>query len=540
LKSRKIFLYLIFISGGVVLSLELITSRILTPFFGVSLYIWTAILSITLTFLAFGYQFGGWLTKRIAQKYHESLLLFFPILSALFIGLSCLIYPVVLPKLSGIGLIFGSFLGSAILLAFPLILLSSLNPILIALFHQPSNSKDAGAGFILFISTFGSVVGVLVTALLIVPNLTNYSAMLVNGAFLGFFIIFVHFITKQNRTDVVNKRLLISSVVITSFCLLLLFFKNSYLESVTSDIDKLGNRFKILSEYSSHSGNLKVIGIIPKGEKTISHYQLIENGLSQNFISKEGKPLSPYAYNLANLAKFSTNPKSALVLGLGGGEVPRMLSNKGMEVTVVDINPNNLRAAKEYFHYKQNKTKIVFEDARTFVKNCFSNYDLTILDLFQADGMPEHIMTKEFFKDIKTCLSKNGILVLNIFIESYNEVTKMSLLATVHEVFGNAHFFPTVKNSPNDNKYKLINAYILATKKKLPKLIDFNLEDTPIIYQKRFHALLKSHQVFHKNSFENYTVISDNNNIFSVLFAKQYMRQRQKMVSDIPSRILIN
>ena len=540
MQSRKIFLCLIFISGGVVLSLELITSRILTPFFGVSLYIWTAILSITLTFLAFGYQFGGWLTKKVEDKYHESLLLFFPILSALFIVLSCLIYPIILPKLSGSGLIIGSFLGSAILLAFPLILLSSLNPILIALFRQSSNSKDAGAGFILFTSTFGSVVGVLVTALLIVPNLTNYSAMLVNGSFLGLFIVFVHFRTKQNRTDLINKRLLICSVIITSFCLLLLLFKNSYLENITSNVNKFGTRFKILSEYPSHSGNLKVVGVIPKGKKEVSYYQLLENGLAQNLISNKGKPLSAYAHNLVNFAQFSTNPKSALVLGLGAGEVPRMLSNKGMEVTVVDINPNTLRAAKEYFHYKPNKTKIIFEDARTFVKNCVSNYDLTILDLFQADGMPEHVMTKEFFKDTKTCLTNNGILILNVFVEPENEDTKMSLLATVHDVFGETHYFPTVINSSNDYKYNFINAYILAPKKKLPKLIKFSLEDTPVIYQKEFHGLVKSHQVFHKKAFENHTAISDNGNIFSVLFAKQYMRQRKKLISDTPSRILIN
>ena len=540
MKSRKIFLCLIFISGGVVLSLELITSRILTPFFGVSLYIWTAILSTTLTFLAFGYQFGGWLTKRLDEKYHESLLLFFPVLSALFIGLSCLLYPLVLPKLSGVGLITGSFLGSAILLAFPLILLSSINPILIALFRQSSNSKDAGAGFILFTSTFGSVFGVLVTTLFIVPNLTNYSAMLVNGSFLGFFIIVVHIRTKQNRTDVINKKLLISSVLVTSFCLLLLFFKNSYLENVTSNIDKLGNRLKILSEYSSHSGNLKVVGIIPKGKKEVSHYELLENGLTQNVISKEGKPLSAYAYNLVNFAKFSTNPKSALILGLGGGEVPRMLNSKGMEVTVVDINPNNLRAAKEFFHYKPNNTKIIFEDARIFVKNCFNEHDIVILDLFQADGMPEHVMTKEFFEDVKTCLNSNGILISNIFIETNNDATKMPLLATIYKVFGNTHYFSTKINSSNKDKNRLTNAYILAAKKKMSETIKFSLDDTPITFQKEFHALLQSHQVIHKNLFKKYKIISDNGNIFSVLFAKQYMRERKKLVSNTPSRILIN
>ena len=62
------YLLLIFFTGAVVLSLELLASRILTPFFGVSLYIWTSILSITLIFLAIGYQFGGWLTSKIKSE----------------------------------------------------------------------------------------------------------------------------------------------------------------------------------------------------------------------------------------------------------------------------------------------------------------------------------------------------------------------------------------------------------------------------------------------------------------------------------------
>ena len=58
-------LSLIFFTGAVVLSLELLASRILTPFFGVSLYIWTSILAVTLIFLALGYQLGGWITSKI-------------------------------------------------------------------------------------------------------------------------------------------------------------------------------------------------------------------------------------------------------------------------------------------------------------------------------------------------------------------------------------------------------------------------------------------------------------------------------------------
>ena len=54
----------IFITGAVTLSLEVLASRIMTPYFGVSLYIWAGILSITLIFLALGYQLGGRLSQR--------------------------------------------------------------------------------------------------------------------------------------------------------------------------------------------------------------------------------------------------------------------------------------------------------------------------------------------------------------------------------------------------------------------------------------------------------------------------------------------
>jgi hypothetical protein len=50
---------LIFVTGAVTLALEVLASRIMTPYFGVSLYIWAGILSITLIFLAFGYRLGA-------------------------------------------------------------------------------------------------------------------------------------------------------------------------------------------------------------------------------------------------------------------------------------------------------------------------------------------------------------------------------------------------------------------------------------------------------------------------------------------------
>jgi len=101
--SDGMLLYVIlFISGGAVLALELLASRILTPYFGVSLYIWTGILSITLVALALGYWAGGRFASgrgasvgRLAQRFA-----LMPAVAAFAIVASCLVYPHLFPRLA--------------------------------------------------------------------------------------------------------------------------------------------------------------------------------------------------------------------------------------------------------------------------------------------------------------------------------------------------------------------------------------------------------------------------------------------------------
>ena len=108
---------MIFITGAVTLSLEVLASRIMTPYFGVSLYIWAGILSITLIFLALGYQLGGRMSQRREKDSLPLSLLSAPLWAALSIVVAAAIYPVVFPWLSTTNLILASFLGGTILLA---------------------------------------------------------------------------------------------------------------------------------------------------------------------------------------------------------------------------------------------------------------------------------------------------------------------------------------------------------------------------------------------------------------------------------------
>ena len=229
------YLSLIFFTGAVILSLELLASKILTPFFGVSLYIWTAILSVTLIFLAIGYQFGGWITSKINSKNYEELFIFIPFISSFFILVSTLIYPLLLPKLVGLNLLIGSFIGSFILLSIPLVLMSAMNPILISIVkYKDDQSSDSKSGFVLFISTIGSVFGVIFTALVLIPNFTNFSAYILNALFLIVYTLFIYFFIGYSSFKKLKKLFLFLNLILF-FCLLsVYYFKHNYLNHFTS------------------------------------------------------------------------------------------------------------------------------------------------------------------------------------------------------------------------------------------------------------------------------------------------------------------
>src|SRR5262245_1317419 len=96
---------ILFVSGGAVLALELLASRIMNPYFGVSPFIWTGILSITLIALAPGYWAGGRLAAHraggaAAAARLTQLYALLPAIAALAVIGACLVYPYLFPALA--------------------------------------------------------------------------------------------------------------------------------------------------------------------------------------------------------------------------------------------------------------------------------------------------------------------------------------------------------------------------------------------------------------------------------------------------------
>src|SRR5512138_3048200 len=65
--SRAFLVYLIItavVCGSLVMVIEVLGSRVIGPFFGVSLFVWTALITVTLVSLSLGYWVGGLLSER--------------------------------------------------------------------------------------------------------------------------------------------------------------------------------------------------------------------------------------------------------------------------------------------------------------------------------------------------------------------------------------------------------------------------------------------------------------------------------------------
>jgi spermidine synthase len=119
-----------------------------------------------------------------------------------------------------------------------------------------------------------------------------------------------------------------------------------------------------------------------------------------------------------------TAPKRLLVVGLGGGTLPTALREvlPDAEIDTVEIDPSVTRVAREYFGFKDDPKLKVFEmDGRVFVKRAAREgrkYDAILLDAFDHEYIPEHLLTKEFLEEVKSLLAPGGVLVGNTFSSS--------------------------------------------------------------------------------------------------------------------------
>ncbi len=140
-----------------------------------------------------------------------------------------------------------------------------------------------------------------------------------------------------------------------------------------------------------------------------------------------------YAHSVMSGLAYNADPKRILIIGLGGGSLPRAFEKvlPNTEIVSVEIDPAVVKLAKRYFFYQENdRIKTSVKDGRVYIKRALrteQKFDWIILDAFNGDYIPEHLLTVEFLNETKQLLTPKGLLSANTFNSSrlydYESVT---------------------------------------------------------------------------------------------------------------------
>ena len=539
-RGNLVLLYaILFVSGASILALELLASRIMTPYFGVSLYIWTGILSITLLALALGYWAGGRLAARPANaKSHAGRLLrlyaWMPAVAAAGIVGACLAYPHVFGALANWSLVLGAFAAALVFLLVPLVATSAMNPLLVALLleRHAAGGGDAGAGKVFFVSTLGSVAGVFLTAFVLIPYVSNYTATLVVAGVLAALTIVVVVAAPAGSARVAGAGA--AGVAALLFSAGALWQADSY-TGRQGPFSYGGASWTLEASASSLFGTVKVLKSeeIEPGRFVRMYFH---DGLTQNTVDSNNRSASFYTYALEGLARmYGADATRTVVLGLGAGMVPMRLAERGLNVEVVDIDPVAKRIAAAHFGFDERKVATHVADARTFVRQCSGAYDVAVVDLFHGDGTPEYLVTREFFRDLKHCLAEGGVAVFNTFADLEHPRAYAHLLETLSSEL--PHF---VLYRPDAEGSVHVNSFIVAAARPLREARRVTFDDVPARHQTALWNMLGKPLPLTPALTAGGRVITDAVSTAAHDFAAMQLSYRRTVVEGMPAGMLMN
>ncbi|MFW5927526.1 MAG: fused MFS/spermidine synthase, partial [Wenzhouxiangella sp.] len=179
------FIFLVaFVEGGAVMAVEITGAKLVGPFYGSSLYVWAAVLALTLGGLATGYFAGG----RLSRHFPDRRALFSIILvSALLVAAMPWVAPWVMKATLGMELRLGITLSALVFLFPPLACFGMVSPLIIRLISTHRELIGRATGTVYAISTLGGILVTFIVVFYAIPEIGMRETLLVTAGFLAFF-----------------------------------------------------------------------------------------------------------------------------------------------------------------------------------------------------------------------------------------------------------------------------------------------------------------------------------------------------------------
>jgi spermidine synthase len=195
--------------------------------------------------------------------------------------------------------------------------------------------------------------------------------------------------------------------------------------------------------------------VIDRGEL---RYLLLDGGL--HTIAHAGSYASHHPYvQVAELAAdLFAEPGEMLLIGLGGGSAARTFRRNGWRTDAVEIDPQVVEVAKQYFGLVPEDATVVIADGRRFLASTDRRWQIVFLDAFGSSSIPFHQVTSEALEIARSRLVSGGVLMMNVESVGWSDILIRSLGATLHQHF--AHVIALPISEPPD---RLGNVILLAS-----------------------------------------------------------------------------
>jgi spermidine synthase len=425
---HRIGIYItVFLTGAAIMVIELLGTRIIAPFYGASLYVWSSLISVTMIALALGYYIGG----RASDSRLNIRLSWIIVSGALLILMIPWWAKPVLIFSDPLGLRAGAFFSALVLFTPSLTMLGMIGPVAIKLATSELTGIGTSVGSIYAVSTIGSVLGTLLLGFLLFPLVGSREILIGLGLILlllsWFMVLFEKHVLRQQTK-------LWPCQLITLFAILLIPTIVSSGKFGASD-----KGFKLQSEQESLYGWVRVI------DQPARDLRILTSDSSAIGASSIKSGMSRLLYQdiVGLIPALQSSMKRALIIGLGAGHMAGILQHGyGMTVDTLEIDPSVSSAAKNYFGYQATDNAII-GDARYEIRKLKGSYDLIIHDCFTGGSEPAHLLTVEALEQIRKLLSPTGILAVNFvgFSSAPNNQALMSVRKTIAQILPQQKIF---------------------------------------------------------------------------------------------------
>ena len=525
-KRAALALYIIvLVSGAVLMGVEIGGAKVLAPGFGTSTFVWGSIIGMFMAALATGYYLGGLLADK-----KPSFAVLSGIVTAAGVWTSILIPrfgPEISEKIaqSNLGPIAGPLLATFAIFYIPSFLMGMVSPYAVKLNASSLAALGGVAGRLYALSTFGSIVGTLLTTFVLIPVFFLSKVLM----FLGLCLIvaavvsFALFrsatggLSAAERTGVgVMALLALICAELWAVCPIepyiypgqrLMHYRDSAYHEilVTEDVihtEKDGGVLMPVKMWTPNNRDL------PNGVREVRRWLKFNENIESGIYPYRNEHLNAVNYtDLLHLPLMWVNdPKKILVVGAGGGVVPTQYFNwYGAKVDVCEIDPAVRDVAMQYFQVpKTPDIQFLIGDGRQTIKGLKEKYDIIFLDAYSSGGqIPFHLLTWEFLENVKSKLTDRGILVTNIisgirnitkqpvapaalFLAEYKTLSaspaqaKRDASLSNDKLFSQIYVFPKVYEGrplTGDNYEEYRNVIVIATRETERRSLDRMIDD---------------------------------------------------------------